>query len=185
MSYQFGTELARFTLHVYLPGDELDSWDEPLTVALDASTGKVLHDEDGKLEPYTELIPKERPDDQFEPQRFKVLKPMWLISLDYFSNGGLDYERREGFINEWVDEWAEEAAVIFKERMKPAPALKPSTDEVLFIEPEPAGRDPSYQEDSFYAVFHSSWSGGGGGWFEDGPDFELTFVGKLAEIKAE
>lgn len=147
MSYQFGTELARFTLRIYLPGDELDTWDEPLTVALDAKTAKVLHDDKGELELYMELIPKQRPADQWEPQRFKVLKAMWLIELDYFSGGGLDYERREGDIQAYMDNWVEQAAADFQQRMKPVELLskEPMIDgswSIVLDNPVDRQRDP-------------------------------------------
>jgi hypothetical protein len=173
MSYAFGTEIAQFTLKIYQPGDEVDLFEDAMGRALNPDTFELLED-DGNTDEYTELLPKQRPDDQFEPQRVKVLKPMWVIELQHFPQGGLDYERLEGCIRELVNDWAVEAAGIFREKVKP-PAAAPQ---------EQPQRWPGEIAGSFYAVFHSSWSGGGG-YFDDEPDFELEFLGELADIVAK
>lgn len=176
MSFQFGTEIAQFTLKIYQPGDEVDLFEDAMGRALNPETLELLED-DGNTDEYTELLPKERPDDQFEPQRVKVLKPMWVVELQHFPQGGLDYERLEGCIRELMDDWAVEAAEIFREKVKPQPAA------VTRLQ-EQRQHWPGEIAASFYAVFHSRWSGGGG-YFEDDPDFELEFLGELADIAAK
>lgn len=180
MSYIFGTEIAQFTLKVYAPGDELDSYEERMGRAVNPDTLELLED-DGNTDEYTELLPKERPDDQWEPQRFKALKPMWVIELECFGQGGLDYERSEGDIRPLMNDWAVEAAKIFKAKMKPAPVESPTDALDCFMAADPADRKrwPGIIDGSFYGVFHSSWHGYSG---YDGDDYEmeLDFLGELA-----
>lgn len=181
MSYQFGTEIAQFTLKVYQPGDELDSFDERMGHAVNPDTLELLED-DGDTNEYTELLPKERPNDQFEPQLFKVLKPMWVIELHCFPQGGLDYERSEGDIRPLMGDWVVAAVEIFKAQRNPVPAhMEPATIELFGTAIEQKGaRHPGEIAGSFYGVFHSSWHGYSG---YDGDDYEmeLEFLGELAE----
>ncbi len=175
MSYTFGTEIARFSLFIYQPGDEL-SWDDGTSTIVDLDTLKALDDNKGELEPYIEPLSKEQLDNPFQEHQFKVTKTLWLISLEHFSNGGLDYERREGFVHERLGEWAEQAAAIFKERFQP---LEVEPAGPLDTISESAKRDPDYAADEFYAVFHSSWHKSGS-WEYEEYDMELEFVGVLA-----
>jgi hypothetical protein len=185
MSYHFGTEIAQFTLKVYQPGDEIDLYEERMGRAINPETLELLED-DGNTDEWTELLPKEQSNDLFEEQRFKVLKPMWVIELQCFPQGGLDYERSEGDIRPLVSDWAVEAAKIFKAQMKPVPVyMEPATIE-MFGHAIDQRRARHYGEidSSFYGVFHSSWSGGGGDSYMGDYDYEmeLEFLGELAEI---
>ncbi len=188
MSYHFGTEIAQFTLKVYQPGDEIDQFDDPVGYAVDPDTLEIL-DDNGNTDDWTEQLPRERSDHLgFGCDQFKALKPMWVIELDHFPQGGLAYERSEGDIANLMFEWSTEVAEIFKARRKPEPAAptEPATLPLDALDcfaiadtPVKHTRQPGEINDSFYAVFHSSWHGYSG---YDGDDYEmeLEFVGELA-----
>ncbi len=189
MSYHFGTEIAQFTLKIYQPGEEIDQFDDPVGYAVDPDTLEILED-NGNIDDWTELLTKERPTDEFEPIRVKALKPMWVIELDYFPQGGLAYERSEGDIRAYMEEWVPDVAAMFKERMKPRPPVptEPATplldalDCFAAADTERA-RHPGEIDCSFYAVFHSSWSGSGSSYDGDYDyEMELEFVGELNSV---
>lgn len=189
MSYQFGTELAQFTLKVYQPGDEIDLFDDPVGYAVDPDTLEVLED-NGNADEWTEELPSigTRLTGPFETH-LKALKSFWVIELDHFPQGGLAYERSEGDIRAYMEDWVSDVAAMFKARRKPeTPETKPATIEMFdtVIHQERA-RHPGEIDDSFYAVFHSSWSGGGGDSYMGDYDYEmeLEFMGELAEVKAK
>ncbi len=155
---------------------------------IDPETLAVL-DDNGNTDDWTELLPKERPDDQFEPVRVKALKPMWVIELQCFPDGGLQYERSEGDIAGLMFEWSTDVAEIFKAQHKPAPPepTEPLTDALdcfaIADTPVKETRHPGQIDGSFYAVFHSSWQCYSS---YDGDDYEmeLEFVGELASVAA-
>ncbi len=194
MSYHFGTEIAQFTLKVYQPGDEIDQFDDPVGYAVDPDTLEIL-DDNGNTDDWTEQLPRERIDHiAFGCDRFKALKPMWVIELDHFPQGGLAYERSEGDIRSFMEEWIPDVAAMFKARRKPTlpKPTEPATPLLDALDCFAAGdtertRHPGEIDCSFYAVFHSSWSGGGCDSYVGDYDYEmeLEFVGELAKIEVK
>ncbi len=173
MSYIFGREIAKFTLRAYQPGDEMweFNWDKMQTL-IDPIRLAVLKD-DETSDGFVEVMPQEHPDDPFRELRLKALKPVWVVTLECFSGGGLDFERSEGFIEEQMPDWAIAAAEIFQKGAQP---IKLETD--LLISREIATRQSGEISDWFYASFNSWWTGGHC-YYDDDPEFIIEFVGEL------
>lgn len=192
MSYHFGTEIAQFILRAYQPGDEMYEFDwGRMQILVDPEKLVVLKDDESsdgwvELPPPAEKVPwvegVEPVITGFDERHLKALKPVWVIELQCFAEGGLDYEQCEGFIGERMEDWAIEAAKIFKEQRVAVEEADKKTDLLDLLDRDLSRRrQPGDIDGSFYAVFNSYWTGGGG-YFDDGADFELEFLGELDKI---